>query len=143
MATTSTNSVNNSSGTAANAASGAATNSLDSLSTQDFTQMLVAELQNQDPTSPVTNSELMQEVSQIRSIQSTDNLTTTLQSVLLGQNVATAGNLIGRAVQGNDAQGNAVSGTVSSVSIVNGSATLNVGNSTLPLSNVTQISAGQ
>jgi len=143
MATTSTTSVNNSSGTAANAASGATTNSLDSLSTQDFTQMLVAELQNQDPTSPVTNSELMQEVSQIRSIESTDQLTTTLQSVLLGQNVATAGNLIGRAVQGNDAQGNAVSGTVSSVSIANGSATLNVGTSTLPLSNVTQISASQ
>jgi flagellar basal-body rod modification protein FlgD len=89
--------------------------------------MLVAELQNQDPTNPVTNSELMQEVSQIRSIQATDGLNSTLQSVLLGQSVATAGN--------------DVSGNVSSVSISGGNATLNVGNSTLPLSNVTQVSA--
>jgi flagellar basal-body rod modification protein FlgD len=103
--------------------------------------MLVAELQNQDPTNPVTNSELMQEVSQIRSIQATDGLNSTLQSVLLGQSVATAGNLIGRAVKGKDAQGNDVSGNVSSVSISGGNATLNVGNSTLPLSNVTQVSA--
>ena len=117
MATTTSSPVSNTSttaGTSTSAASSAtATNSLDSLSTDDFTKMLVAELQNQDPTNPVTNSELMQEVSQIRSIQATDGLTSTLQSVLLGQSVATAGNLIGRAVQGNDAQGNAVSGTVS------------------------------
>jgi flagellar basal-body rod modification protein FlgD len=103
--------------------------------------MLVAELQNQDPTQPVTNSELMEEVGQIQTIQSTQQLTTTLQAVLMGQNVATAGNLIGRAVQGTDANGNAVSGNVSSVSIANGAATLNVGNTTLPLANVTQVSA--
>ena len=46
----------------------------------------------------------MQEVGQIQSIQATEQLTTTLQSVLLGQNVATAGNLIGRSVSGTDAQ---------------------------------------
>jgi flagellar basal-body rod modification protein FlgD len=143
MATTTSNPVTNTSGaanTANTAASATATNPLDSLNTQDFTKMLVAELQNQDPTNPVTNSELMQEVSQIRSIQATDSLTSTLQSVLLGQSVSTAGNLIGRAVQGKDAQGNDVSGTVSSVSISGGNATLNVGTSTMPLTNVTQIS---
>jgi flagellar basal-body rod modification protein FlgD len=101
--------------------------------------MLVAELQHQDPTQPITNSDLMQEVGQIQSIQSTQQLTTTLQSVLLGQNVATAGNLIGRSVKGQDSSGNPVAGTVSSVSIANGTATLNVGNSSMPISNVTQI----
>ena len=85
----------------------------------------------------------MQEVGQIQTIQSTQQLTTTLQAVQLGQSVATAGNLIGRSVQGKDAQGNAVSGTVSSVSISDGAATLNVGTSSLPLSNVTQISTAQ
>jgi flagellar basal-body rod modification protein FlgD len=135
------NSSNPVSGTGSSSSGAATKNRLDSLSTADFTKMLVAQLQNQDPTSPVTNSELMQEVSQIRAIQSTDSLTSTLQSVLLGQNVATAGNLIGRAVKGKDAQGNDVSGTVNSVSISNGAATLNLGNATLPLANVTQITA--
>ena len=95
---------------------------MENLSTQDFTNMLVAELQNQDPTQPITNSDLMQQVGQIQSIQTTQQLNTTLQSVLLGQSVATAGNLIGRSVQGQDASGNPVSGTVSSVSISNGNA---------------------
>jgi flagellar basal-body rod modification protein FlgD len=141
MATTSSSPVNTAGSTSTNSASnGVSANPLDSMNTQDFTKMLVAELQNQDPTNPVTNSELMQEVSQIRSIQATDSLTSTLQSVLLGQSVATAGNLIGRTVQGKDAQGNDVSGTVSSVSISGGNAMLNVGSSTLPISNVTQIS---
>ena len=141
MATTSTNPVTGTNSTANSAVSAATTNSLTSLTSQDFTNMLVAELQNQDPTQPVTNSDLMQEVGQIQSIQATHQLTTTLQSVLLGQNVATAGNLIGRLVKGQDANGNPVSGTVSSVSIANGTATLNVGNSTMPLGNVTQITS--
>ena len=130
--------------TSSAAASTSSTSALENLSTQDFTNMLVAELQNQDPTQPITNSDLMQQVGQIQSIQTTQQLNTTLQSVLLGQSVATAGNLIGRTVQGTDASGNAVNGTVGSVSISNGNATLNVGTSTMPLSNVTQISpAGQ
>jgi len=141
MSTTSNPVTTTGSTTSSAASSTAVTNSLTSLTSQDFTNMLVAELQNQDPTQPVTNSELMQEVGQIQTIQSTQQLTTTLQSMMLGQNVATAGNLIGRTVQGKDANGNAVSGTVSSVSISNGAATLNVGNSTLPLADVTQISA--
>jgi flagellar basal-body rod modification protein FlgD len=140
MATSSTP-VTSASSVANVAGSTATTNSLTSLTTQDFTNMLVAELQNQDPTQPITNSELMQEVGQIQTIQSTQQLTTTLQSVLLGQNVATAGNLIGRSVQGQDANGNPVAGTVSSVSIANGAATLNVGTSSMPLSNVTQITS--
>lgn len=142
MATT-TNPVSGANSAANSATSTATTNSLTSLTSQDFTNMLVAELQNQDPTQPVTNSDLMQEVGQIQSIQATQQLTTTLQSVLLGQNVATAGNLIGRSVQGQDANGNPVSGTVSSVSIANGTATLNVGSSSMPLSNVTQITTAQ
>ncbi len=141
MSTTTSSPVSNASTAGGASTSAAATNPLDSLNTQDFTKMLVAELQNQDPTNPVTNSELMQEVSQIRSIQATDGLTGTLQSVLLGQSVATAGNLIGRAVQGKDTQGNDVSGTVRSVSLSAGNATLNLGTSTMPLGNVTQISA--
>ncbi len=139
--TTPTSSPATTNSTANSAVSTATTNSLTSLTSQDFTNMLVAELQNQDPTQPVTNSDLMQEVGQIQSIQATQQLTTTLQSVLLGQNVATAGNLIGRSVQGQDANGNPVSGTVSSVSIANGAATLNVGSSTMPLGNVSQITS--
>jgi len=113
---------------------------MQTLGVVDFTKMLVAELKNQDPMEPMKNSDMLQQISQIRAISANDQLTTTLQSVLLGQNVATAGNLISRSVTGLDSNGQRVTGTVSSVSIANGGAVLNVGSSTIDLKNVTQIS---
>jgi flagellar basal-body rod modification protein FlgD len=139
MAATSTGSVssNNSGSTSSSSASG---DRMQSLSVQDFTNMLVAELKNQDPMEPMKNSDLLQQVSQIRAIDANDQLTTTLQAVLMGQSIASAGNLIGRTVSGLDSSGNKVSGTVGSVSISGGSAVLNVGSSTIDIKNVTQIS---
>ena len=115
-------------------------NPLQTISVNEFTQMLVTELQNQDPTQPMSNSDLMNQVSQIQAIESNQQLTTTLQAVALGQSIASAGSLIGATVTGTDSQGQKVTGTVNSVSIANGSALLNVGSSTLPLNNITQIS---
>jgi flagellar basal-body rod modification protein FlgD len=139
MATTPVNS--SSSGTTSSSTSNStATNSMQSLTVEDFTKMLVTEMQNQDPTQPMTNTDLMNQVSQIQSIEANQQLTSTLQAVALGQSIASAGNLIGRNVSGLDAKGNKVSGTVSSVSISNGSAMLNIGSSSLSLNEVTQIS---
>ncbi len=101
--------------------------------------MLVAELQNQDPTQPMDSSQIVTEMSQIDDISTNQQLNTTLQSVLLGQNISSAGSLLDMTVSATDAAGNAVSGTVSSVSIANGVATLNVGGQSVPLSNVTEI----
>jgi flagellar basal-body rod modification protein FlgD len=113
---------------------------LQSISVEDFTQMLVTELRNQDPTQPMSNTDLMNQVSQIQSIESNQQLTSTLQSVALGQSIASAGSLIGATVTGTNANGQSVTGTVNSASISNGAAILNVGSSTIPLNNVTQIS---
>ena len=138
MSTSSVNSSSSSSSSSSTNPTG--TNAFDSLNVQDFINMLVAELQNQDPTQPVDNSEILNEVSQIRSIESNDQLTTTLQSVLLGQNVATGGSLINQTVTGKDAAGNSVTGQVSSISIANGTVTLNLSdNDTITLSNVTGV----
>ncbi len=128
-----------SSASQAAATSSASTNSFQSLTSQDFLNMMVAELQNQDPTNPTDSSQILQEVSQIDAIQSNTQLTTTLQGVQLGQSIATASALIGMSVAGTDANGNAVSGTVSSASINNGAAQLQIGSSSIPLSNVTQV----
>ncbi len=140
MSTAVTNPTSSAGNTATTSSSGLSPNSLQSLTVNDFTKMLVTELQNQDPTQPMTNSDLMNQVSQIQSIESNQQLTSTLQSVALGQSIASAGNLIGRTVTGTDNKGNSVTGTVSSASISNGSAILNVGNSSIALNSVTQIS---
>jgi flagellar basal-body rod modification protein FlgD len=101
--------------------------------------MLVTELQQQDPTQPVDSSQILDQVSQIDQIQSNQSLTTTLNSVLLEQNVATGSSLLNQTIAGTDAKGNAVNGVVSQVSISSGAVQLQVGNSTVPIANVTSI----
>jgi flagellar basal-body rod modification protein FlgD len=108
----------------------------------DFMNMLMTELQNQDPMSPMDTGQMLQEITQISNIESSNQLATTLQGVLLGQNLAAASGLLQRTVQGLDASGNSVSGQVQSVTIANGTATLNIGNDSLPLSSVTEILPG-
>lgn len=119
--------------------SGSGKDAIDSLDTSAFIKMLVAELQNQDPMNPMSNSEMLQQVSQIRSIQSNDNLSTTLQSVLLGQNLATAGYMMGLTVNGLADSGDKVTGLVNSVSIEGGVPKLHIGEDTMSLGNVAEI----
>ena len=48
------------------------------LQTEDFIKMMVTQLQNQDPMKPASNQELMQQMSQISSMQSSSSLQTLL-----------------------------------------------------------------
>jgi flagellar basal-body rod modification protein FlgD len=113
----------------------------DSLNTEAFMKILVTEMSNQDPTQPMDSSQIVQQMSQIRSIQATSELTTTLQAVLLGQNVATASSLLGRSIAGLNDDGTQVSGVVSGVSVLDGQVKLYVGEDTVSLSNVEAIAA--
>jgi len=116
------------------------TNALTSLSPDDFLKMLIAELQDQDPTQPVSNTEILQEVSQIDNIQTNQNLSSTLTAVALEQSMSTASNLLNMNVTAVDSSGNTVSGPVSSISIANGLATLTINGTSVPFSNITSIS---
>ena len=57
------------------------------MGTQQFIQMMITELQNQDPTSPMDNSQILQEIGQIESISSTQKLSDTLTSMQLQQDM--------------------------------------------------------
>jgi flagellar basal-body rod modification protein FlgD len=120
------------------------TNPKAQLGVNDFISMMVTQLQNQDPLSPESNSDLMQQMSQIGQMQASTQLETTLTTVAMQSNLAAAGNLIGKTVQGVDAtSGAAVQGVVDSVKVVNNSVSLELdsGNE-LSMSNVTAISPG-
>ena len=105
----------------------------------DFVKLLVTELRNQDPLEPMSNQEILQQISQIREIESNARLTETLQSVLLGQNMATAGSLMGQVVKGLSETGERVTGPVDRVSIDDGVALVHVGEHTIALRNVSEI----
>ena len=97
-----------------------AKNSLNDVDVDDFLKLMIAELQNQDPLNPLENDELVAQIGQIRSVASTDKLTETLDSVLLGQNISSATNLIGAEVDGISDDGQRVTGMVERVSVANG-----------------------
>jgi len=109
------------------------------LNLDTFIKLLVTELQNQDPMSPMDNAQILQQVSQIRAIESNTRLTSTLEAVLLGQNVSTASSLLGRTISGLDDGSNPVTGKVDKVSVAEGKATLHVGDKTVSLKNVGEI----
>ena len=123
----------------AGSSSSATSSGLAGITPDDFLQMLITELKNQDPMNPTNSDQIMQQISQIRNIQATSDLTTSLNSVVLGQSLATAGSLIGRQIEGLASNGTQVSGAVSSVSIKNGTPEVNVGGQTLGLSNITSV----
>jgi len=114
---------------------------LGGLDMDHFFQLMVAELQNQDPLDPTDNQQLLQQISQIREVGATDRLTDTLGAVLLGQNVSNATSLIGKVVSAIDKQGNRIDGEVDRVTIIDGSPTLHIEGSEVALSNVSEVKA--
>lgn len=93
---------------------------LNELDLSDFLDLMIAELQNQDPLNPLENHELLQQISQIREVGATDKLTETLDAVLLGQNVSSATSLIGKEVQAITQDGTPAIGIVGRVTIAEG-----------------------
>lgn len=91
--------------------------SLRDLDVDHFLQLMIAELQNQDPMNPMDNSQMMEQINQLREISATDKLTSTLESVLLGQNLATASGLIGKKVLALSDDAKDVSGIVDKVTV--------------------------
>jgi flagellar basal-body rod modification protein FlgD len=95
----------------------AGANDLRNVDIDQFLDLLLAELQNQDPLNPMDNSEMLQQISQIREISATNQLSDTLGSVLLGQNVATASSLIGKRIRALTDDARNVEGVVDRVSM--------------------------
>ena len=105
----------------------------------DFIKMMVAELENQDPMDPMSNTEMLSQVSQIRSITSNDQLSASIGALTLGQALSTASSLIGKTVTGVNSLNQSVTGKVDKVTIEDGEAKLFVGSSIITVGNVTAI----
>lgn len=139
MSTGGTSPTSNSGSTAQSTTQGAS-NSLNSLNATDFLNLMITELQNQDPLNPTDESEIMAQTASLSQITASTQLTSTLDSMQISQNLSGAASLIGANVTGLDAKGNSVVGTVGSVTVSGGDVLLAVGNSTIPLNNVETIS---
>lgn len=110
------------------------------LNPQDFIQMMITQLQNQDPTQPASNDQLLAQMSQIGQLQSSTQLQDSLKGMVKQNQIGSASALIGKTVQGLDVNNDPVGGTVSSVSVKDDGVTLQLDNGVgLDLSRVTSI----
>jgi flagellar basal-body rod modification protein FlgD len=82
-----------------------------------FLQLMITELTNQDPLNPMDNTQLVQQLGHIREIAATNQLTDTLSSMQVGQSLTTASNLLGKRVTALDAEGDNIAGVVDRVSV--------------------------
>ena len=93
------------------------TNDLKDLDVNQFLQLMITELTNQDPLNPMDNTQLVQQISTIREISATTKLTDTLSAVQTGQSLTTASSLIGKKVTALTDKGESVTGIVDRISV--------------------------
>ena len=112
---------------------------LDNVDINQFLQMMITELHNQDPLNPMQNSEIMQELGQMQQITASNKLTSTLDGIALGQSLTNATSLIGKRIDAVDDDGNPASGIVQKVSVLKNSPKLYVGSQIVSLNNVQDV----
>lgn len=93
------------------------------LSAGDFLTLLTTELQNQDPTQPVDDTQSIAQLAQFSALSATEELNSSFQAFQSNFAVLQSASLVGKQVTvdttaGNDAS--ALTGTISSVSVQNG-----------------------
>src|ERR1051325_11855800 len=81
---------------------GSSATGLNSMSSGDFLKLMIQQLQQQDPLNPTDSNQLLTQMSQISTLQSNNEMQQSLQSLTLQQSIGSAGNLIGKMIQGID-----------------------------------------
>lgn len=110
------------------------------LTPSDFLNLMITQLQHQDPTQPTDSSQILSQMSQIGSLQASDSLQTSLAQFGLQTSISSASSMIGKTVKGLDANSKPQTGIVNSVSVANNAVSLQLDTGvSLPLANVTSI----
>ena len=113
------------------------------LAPSDFINLMVTQLEHQDPLQPTSSSELLSQMSQIGQLQASTSLQTSLQGMTLQNSISSASSMIGKTVQGLDVNNNPITGLVNSVKVKSDGVSLELDNGqTLDLARVTQIAPG-
>jgi flagellar basal-body rod modification protein FlgD len=110
-------------------------------SQDQFIQLLVAQLQNQDPLEPVDSQSFITQLSQLQTVQGLTELNASFGEMLKLQQLTQGADLIGKTVTYSPAEGGtARSGAVSAVTLDNSNYVLQVGGDRVGLDQVTSVS---
>jgi flagellar basal-body rod modification protein FlgD len=100
-----------------------------------FLSLLVDELKYQNPLDPTDSSDFMSQIAELSQVEQ-------LSSVSSSSQMGEAAGLIGKTVTANDASGATITGAVTGVTNGSSGPLLDVGNTTVALSDVQQIGGG-
>jgi flagellar basal-body rod modification protein FlgD len=115
-------------------------NNLTTLTQDQFLKLLSAQLQNQDPLDPVSDQDLVTQLSQVSTVNGITQLNASFSQILQLQQLTQGASLIGRTVDYAGGAGPA-SGVVSALTTASdGTINLQIGGNSVPLSGVTKIS---
>jgi len=107
------------------------------MNSQMFLELLVTQLKEQDPDSPMDSNAMITQTSQLASMQALTSLDTTDTSNFSLQQRTSAAELIGKNATYLDSDGDTQSGLVSAVSFTGTTPTLTIGGNTVDFSTVT------
>lgn len=117
--------------------------SLGSTSTEirtNYLNLLVAQLQNQNPLEPMDNNQMAMQLAQLSQLEQTENMNSTFSKVLLSQQTAEANGMIGRQVSYlPDKASTPVWMRVDSVAVTGGKVMIKSGNTSVNVENVLEI----
>lgn len=115
----------------------------DNMKLGDFVKLLTTEMQNQDPMNPMDNSEILQQISQIRAIASNDKMSTTLTSLKLQQDMVSGSAMLNQTVKAVDTNGVSVTGKVDKVTLTDNKVQLHIGEHTVDLTSIAEINPSE
>lgn len=110
------------------------------LTADDFMKMLITQLQNQDPTEPIGNAELLGQLATMQGLQSNIELKEALTTFSTNQQLTSAAGFIGKSIAGADANGDPVSGVADRAFLADGEVYLGIGSQQVPLDGVSSVS---
>lgn len=110
---------------------------------QDFLLLLIEQIKAQDPFDPMDSTEFTNQLVAFTQLEEIITLNASFAGMKQNQDMATASQLIGKYVEGIDANGLIVSGTVDSVERIEGEATVVVGDQLLLLSQIYTVSGAE
>jgi len=126
---------------AANSASSSSAATQPLLDPQSFLKLLVAQLQYQDPSSPVDTASFMNQTAQLSQVQTMSAMSESLTSLAKAQQIQAAADLVGKTVTYATSSGSQATGLVSGASVGSGTATLRIDGAAVPLTSVLEVTA--
>lgn len=110
------------------------------LGQDQFLQLLIAQLRNQDPLNPTSSTEFISQLATFTQVEQTTQLNASFAESLRLQQLTQGASLVGKAVTFTTDAGTVASGVVDSLAVENGTYVLRVGDASVGLGQITTVS---